>query len=515
MSGSPPVTRVVVVGAGPVGLMLACELRLGCTDVVVVEQLERPTGESRASTVHARTMELLDSRGLADELGTPPSAVLGHFGGINLDLSLPSSYPGLWKVPQARIEALLQRRAQSLGAVLRRGWRLVGLTDQGDHVEVSVETPTGRERLRAAYLVACDGADSTVRKLTGVDFPGRTATRELLRADVAGIDVPNRRFERLAAGLAIAARQPDGTTRVMVHEFGAQASARSGPPTFADVAMTWKRVTGEDISGGTPLWVNAFGDANRQLRRYRHGRILFAGDAAHQQMPIGGQAMNLGLQDAMNLGWKLARHLGPLPPDGLLDTYHAERHAVGVGVLNNIAAQASLLLGGAEVEPVRALLTELMTIDRVRERLAGMISGLDVRYDVGGGHSMLGASGDHPMLGARLPATQLVGPGFRTGTEILLRSGRGLLLDLTGGRPDRVRRVCAPWHDRVTAVAARPAEHGSLTGVEHVLVRPDGYVAWVGPTLSHAGAALERWFGPPGPISPEGTDVDREDPYGN
>src|SRR5262249_14469434 len=176
---------------------------------------------------------------------------------------------------------------------------------------------------------------------------------------------------------------------------------------------TWKRVTGEDISGGTPLWVNAFGDANRQLSRYRHGRVLFAGDAAHQQMPIGGQAMNLGLQDATNLGWKLARHLGPLPPDRLLDTYHTPRHPGRAAVLATIAAQAVLLLGGPEVEPVRAVLAELMRLAPVRERLAGMVSGLHVRYDVGGG--------DHPALGARLPATPLTGPDLRTGTEVLLR----------------------------------------------------------------------------------------------
>src|SRR5262249_9128316 len=173
-----------------------------------------------------RTMELLDSRGLLDELGTPPSAPSGHFGGIPLDLRLPSSHPGLWKVPQRRVEALLQRWAQRLGAVVRRGARLVEVVAHGDQVEVRVETRAGHERLRVAYVVACDGEDSTVRAITGVDFPGRTATRELLRADVAGIDVPNRRFERLPAGLAIAARQPDGTTRVMVHEFGAQSSAR-------------------------------------------------------------------------------------------------------------------------------------------------------------------------------------------------------------------------------------------------------------------------------------------------
>jgi hypothetical protein len=275
----------------------------------------------------------------------------------------------------------------------------------------------------------------------------------------------------------------------MVHEFGSRNPSRSGQPTFADVIETWKRVTGEDISGGTPLWVNAFGDANRQLTSYRRGRVLFAGDAAHQQMPIGGQAMNLGIQDAMNLGWKLARQLGPLPPEGLLDTYHTERHAVGARVLANIAAQALLLLGDAEVEPMRALLAELMTAEHDRVRLGGMISGLDIRYEVGGG--------DHPLLGARLPETGLTDGPMTTGTTELLRGGRGLLLDFS--RAQRIHRAGGPWTDRVTVAAAQPVTQGPLRGVKAVLVRPDGYVAWLGSAPADARAALGRWFGPPGP----------------
>ncbi|WP_428965055.1 FAD-dependent monooxygenase [Micromonospora fluostatini] len=494
MTGTPPQTRVLVVGAGPVGLMLAGELRLGGVDVTVLDQLPVPTTESRASTVHSRTMEQLDSRGLLGELGTVPSSPWGHFGGIPLDLRLPSPYPGAWKIDQARIERLLADWAVRLGAEVRRDRRLLDVVDHGDHVEAVVATGVGEARILATHLVACDGEQSTVRDLLRADFPGRSAGRELLRADVAGIDVPDRRFERLPAGLAIAARRPDGVTRVMVHEFGAPAPQGPAEPTFADVAQTWKRVTGEDISGGTPLWVNAFGDANRQLTRYRHGRVLFAGDAAHQQMPVGGQAMNLGLQDAVNLGWKLAAVVRGRAPQGLLDTYHTERHAVGARVLGNIAAQSALLLGGPETGAVRTVLAELIRVPAVRARLAGMVSGLDIRYDVG--------AGDHPLLGARLPATALTGDGVHTDTAALLHPGRGLLLDLTGAGPDRVRRAAAPWRGRVTAVAAVPEQPGPLAGAGAVLVRPDGYLAWTGADPRDATAALDRWFGPPATPAP-------------
>jgi oxygenase len=239
------------------------------------------------------------------------------------------------------------------------------------------------------------------------------------------------------------------------------------------------------------LWVNAFGDANRQLTRYRDGRVLYAGDAAHQQMPVGGQALNLGLQDAVNLGWKLAAAAQGWAPAGLLDTYHAERHAVGRRVLANIRAQASLLLGGAEVEPVRTLLGELLTEEPVRARLAGMISGLDIRYPTDGG--------DHPLLGARLPDTELILPRRRTSTTVLLRSGRGLLLDPGTAETASIAGLAGPWGDRVLAVAARPEPGGQLPEPDAVLVRPDGHVAWVGSERDGAFAALRRWFGPSAP----------------
>jgi 2-polyprenyl-6-methoxyphenol hydroxylase-like FAD-dependent oxidoreductase len=481
-------TDVLVVGAGPVGLMLAGELRLGGAGTVVLERRGAPTTESRASTLHARTMELLDSRGLLDALGTPPDEPRGHFGGLPLDLRLDSPWPGQWKVPQTRTEELLQDWALGLGADLRRGHELRAVRVAGDHVEAVAAGPGGLAlRIRARFVVGCDGEDSTLRRLTEAEFPGRDAGRELLRADVAGIDVPDRRFQRQEKGLAIAARRADGVTRVMVHEFGACAEPRTGDPEFAEVAQVWKRVTGEDISEGTPLWVNAFGDANRQLVAYRRGPVLFAGDAAHQQMPIGGQALNLGLQDAVNLGWKLAAEVRGRAPAGLLDTYHTERHAVGRRVLANIRAQALLLLGGPEVEPVRTLLGELIgERPEVREHVAGMISGLDIRY---------GADADcaDPLLGTRLPYTELDGVQGRVSTGELLRtSGRGLLLDLAGDAG--LRAAARPWADRIATVTARPTPDGPLGAARAVLVRPDGYIAWTG-AEGEPEIALKKWFG--------------------
>ncbi|MEV6655088.1 SDR family oxidoreductase [Streptomyces sp. NPDC051219] len=493
MAGDYTETQVVVVGAGPVGLMLAGELRLAGAEVVVLERLTAPTTESRASTLHARTMEILDSRGLLDGLGPVPNDVMGHFGGIPLDLTLPGPHPGQWKVPQVRTEELLGDWATGLGAVILRGHELRGLTVTQDYAEAEALGPDGPARLRAKCVVGCDGENSTVRRLGGFDFPGADASRELIRADVAGIEIPNRRFQRLEHGLAIAARRPDGVTRVMVHEFGRTVRPRTGDPEFSEIVDAWKRVTGEDIGGGTPVWVNAFGDVSRQATQYRDFRLFLAGDAAHAQMPIGGQALNLGLQDAVNLGWKLAAQVAERGPEGLLDSYHSERHAVGRRVLGNIGAQALLLLGGPEVEAVRGVFGELVRQDDVRTHLAGMISGLDIRHDVG--------PGGHPLLGARLPHAELAVAGGRTTTTALLRSGRGLLLDMSGDEHHRARPLgtAAPWAGRVDAVAAELLpESGAFAGAGAVLVRPDGYVAWAGSDgEADLTTALHRWFGAP------------------
>ncbi|MFB6775638.1 FAD-dependent oxidoreductase [Streptomyces sp. NPDC056337] len=488
MTAAAAPTDVVVVGAGPVGLMLAGELARAGVGVVVLERRDAPTTASRASTLHARTMEILDSRGLLPRFGSPPAQPRGHFGGIPMDLTLPSSHPGQWKVPQTSTESVLQQWALALGADIRRGVEVVEVVEEPGQARVRAVGRAGEAEIPASYVVACDGEDSTVRRLLRADFPGQDAVRELLRADVAGIEVRDRRFERLEAGLAIAARRADGVTRVMVHAFGARVRHRDDEPAFEEISTAWKQVTGEDISAGTPLWTNSFGDTARQLTRYRHGRILFAGDAAHRQMPIGGQALNLGLQDAFNLGWKLAAVIrGDHGPE-LLDSYHDERHAVGAGVLSNIRAQALLLLGGIEVEPLREVLAEMIGHEEVRTRLAGMISGLDIRYAMGGGAD--------PLLGARLPPSALRVAHDSVTTAALLRRGGGLLLDL-GARPVAFAGL-AGWRNRVTVVRAR-AEPGSALDVpaHAVLVRPDGHVAWTSEAEMGLTQALTRWFGPP------------------
>ncbi|OEU85639.1 monooxygenase [Streptomyces abyssalis] len=495
MSADGTSTQVIVVGAGPVGLMLAGELRLAGVAVLVLETLMSPTTESRASTLHARTMEVLDSRGLLAPLGDVPDDARGHFGGVPLDLTLPSPYPGQWKVPQTRVEELLGRWATDLGADIRRGHEVTGLTVADEYASVDVRTADGSAvRFRADYVVGCDGENSTVRRLGGFDSPGADAERELLRADVAGIEIPDRRFERLPGGLAIAARRPDGVTRVMVHEFGAHPSGRQ--PEFSDIVAAWRRVTGEDIGGGTPQWVNAFGDTSRQAARYRDRRLLLAGDAAHQQMPIGGQALNLGLQDAFNLGWKLAAQVLGRGPDGLLDSYHSERHAVGREVLSNIRAQAMLLLGGPEVDGVRQIFTELTGSGRVRQHLAGMISGLDIRHDAG--------TGTHPLLGRRLPHWRLTSSdGAATSTE-LLRPGRGVLLVLTADAAlkDGLRAVGARWTGLVRTVTATSLSGEPSPDTGALLVRPDGHVVWAGTEMAGLTAALHGWFGAPTEPSP-------------
>ncbi|RST05377.1 SDR family oxidoreductase [Streptomyces sp. WAC07149] len=493
-------TQVIVVGAGPVGLLLAGELRLAGADVVVLDRLTAPTAESRASSLHARTVEILDSRGLLERLGDVPRENAGHFGGIPLDLGLPGPYPGQWKVAQTRLEEVLGEWAADLGADIRRGHELTGLTTTADGALATVRTESGRElAFRAPYLVGCDGEDSAVRRLGGFGFPGTDAGRELLRADVAGIDIPNRRFERLAGGLAIAARRPDGVTRVMVHEFGARP--RAGQPAFEEVADAWKRITGEDIGSGTPLWVNSFGDASRQAAEYRLGPLLLAGDAAHQQMPIGGQSLNLGLQDAFNLGWKLGARIAGHGTEELLDSYHAERHPVGKAVQGNVRTQAMLLLGGPEVDAVREVFAELTASENVRTHLAGLISGLSVRHAVGDGDEGDEDGGGSGLLGLRVPHWGVTTAEGGTDTFELLRPGRGLLLLPPGDEARRAElaETAAPWAGRVRTVAAASVTADPVTAdpVTAVLVRPDGHVVWAdGPDAGPLAGALGRWFGP-------------------
>ncbi len=371
--------QVVIVGAGPVGLLLACELGRARVPAVVVERLASPMTESRASQLTALTAELLHERGFDALLGEAGREPRAHFAGFGFDLSgLGSNYAGNWKIPQYRTEAVLGERAEALGVSVLRSRELTGITELSDRVVCAVRGPAGREDIEARYVVGCDGAGSTVRRLCGFPVTATPATKELLRADITGLEIRDRRFERLRAGFAVASTR-DGITRVMVHAAGQGVTERTGPPEFDEVVRIWYQVTGEDISGGTPLWLDSFDNARGQACWYRRGRVLLAGDAAHWHMPIGGQALNVGLQDAANLGWKLAATMAGEAAPGLLDTYHEERHPAAARVLSYVAAQDLLLLGGEEIEPLRAVLTELTALDDVQAHLARFASNLDTR----------------------------------------------------------------------------------------------------------------------------------------
>jgi 2-polyprenyl-6-methoxyphenol hydroxylase-like FAD-dependent oxidoreductase len=370
-------TRVVIVGAGPVGLLLACELRRAEVPVIVVEKLARPMTESRASQLSTLTAELLHERGfdaLLTEASPEPRA---HFGGLSFGLkSLDSEYAGNWKVPQYRTESVLAQRAAELGATLLRDHELTEIGELSDHMVCVVRSPSGDLRIQSQYVIGCDGATSTVRQLCGFRCTTTSPTREMIRADVTGIDIKDRRFERLAGGLAVAGTR-DGVTRVMVHAAGREVRRRTTAPPFSEVVQVWKQVTGEDISGGNAIWIDSFDNSMGQADTYRRGRVLLAGDAAHWHMPIGGQALNVGLQDAVNLGWKLAGTVNGWAPPDLLDSYHVERHAVAARVLTWVAAQEIVMFSGVEVDPLRDVLAELIGIEDACHYLAKVVSGLD------------------------------------------------------------------------------------------------------------------------------------------
>ncbi|MDA5283735.1 FAD-dependent monooxygenase [Streptomyces sp. Isolate_45] len=486
---------VIVVGAGPAGMTLAGELRLAGVAVVVLERLERRTGESRGLGFTARTLETFDQRGLLARFGDVETSTLGHFGGLPLDFGvLDGACQAAKTVPQSVTETHLEDWATGLGADIRRGHEVLSVHDDGDGVDVEVRGPDGRHTLRAAHLVGCDGGRSTVRKAAGFDFPGTAATMEMYLADIKGIELKPRMIgETLPGGMVMVGPLPGGTTRIVVCERGTPPRRREGPPSFDEVAAAWQRLTGEDISAAEPVWVSAFGDATRQVTEYRRGRVILAGDSAHIHLPAGGQGMNTGIQDSVNLGWKLAAVVRGTAPSSLLDTYHSERHAVGRRLLMNTRAQGLLFLSGAEVQPLRDSLRELMAYDDVARHLAAMVSGLEISYEVGGG--------SHPLLGRRMPPLQLTtGSGGLTSSTELLHPARGVLLDLADN--PRLRRRAAPWSERVDVVTARPSAPPGAGGPDDtttaLLIRPDGYVAWAAPGSHHdLPMALERWFGAP------------------
>jgi rifampicin monooxygenase len=469
---------VIIAGCGPTGAMLAAELRLHDVRVLVLEQETEPVSFVRIVGLHIRSIELMAMRGLLERMlahgrRRPAGA---YFAAIDKPApdGLDSAHAYLLGIPQPVIVRLLEEHAIALGAQVRRGAAVVGLAQ--DDEAVTVELADG-DRLRARYLVGCDGARSTVRKLLGVGFPGEPSRNDTLMgemeagappeeiaATMAGLGGTNRRFWLRPFG--------EGVYQVVVPAAG--VSERAEPPSLEDFRQQLRALAGTDFGVHSPRWLSRFGDATRLAERYRVGRVLLAGDAAHIHPPTGGQGLNLGVQDAFNLGWKLAAQVRGRAPETLLDTYEAERHPVAEDVLDNTRAQMELSSAEPGPRAVRRLLTALMDFDEVNRHLVEKITAIGIRYDLGDGPDL---------LGRRLPDIDL----SQGRLYDLLRRGRGLLLDRTG------RLSVGGWSDRVDHLG----DPGAALDVACVLLRPDGHVAWIGDDQRDLDAHLSRWFGEP------------------
>jgi 2-polyprenyl-6-methoxyphenol hydroxylase-like FAD-dependent oxidoreductase len=490
---------VVIAGGGPAGLMLASELRLGGVDPVVLERLPAPTGLSKALGLIGRVVQTLDHRGLLECFGAgfvPVAAYsrFAHLGGIPLDVSRlidaapPGHFPALVPARQAQVEQVLEERARELGADIRRGHELVGLSQDQEAVTVEVGGPDGAYRLRARYLVGCDGAHSLVRKQAGIGFPGTPPTQVYRLGDVTlsgpDLDQVPPGILRTPAGVFSAGPLGEGVVRIVVSEWGQQAD-RDTPPTLQELQASVRRVLGVDLAMPQPAWLSRFTDAARQADRYRAGRVLLAGDAAHIQLPAGGPGLTTALQDVVNLGWKLAAQVGGWAPPGLLDTYHAERHPIGERMLSFTRAQVVLLAPGEQVSALRELVGELLTHQETLRYVVDRLLGLDIRYD-------LDSASAHPLVGGWAPDLPLRTDGGDMRLAMLMHGARPVLLDLT---PDgRLRAAAAGWTDRVQTTLAQSDEP-----LDGLLVRPDGYVAWAAAPEDYnpdgLRRALQTWFG--------------------
>ncbi|MEZ0364564.1 FAD-dependent monooxygenase [Mycobacterium sp. pUA109] len=480
---------VVVVGAGPTGLMLAGELALAGVDVAVVERrVNQDLLGARALGLHAGTIEVLDQRGIADRfLAQGYTVQVAGFAGIRFDISdFPTRHPYGLALVQQRIERILADWVGELAVTIYRQREAIGIGQDDTGVDVAL---SDGESLRAGYLVGCDGGRSLVRKAAGIEFPGWDPTTSSLIAEVETTEEPQWGIHRDSLGVHSFGRLEDGgPVRVMVTE---RQVVSTGEPTLCDLRDALIAVYGTDYGIHSPTSISRFTDMTRQAAAYRDRRILLAGDAAHVHYPVGGQGLNTGVQDAVNLGWKLAQVVKAISPACLLDTYHAERHPVAARVLRHTMAQVALRRSDDRIRALGETVSELVSMAEPRVRFAAMMSGLDIHYDLGEGH---------PLVGRRMPDLDLVTAHGPMRVYHLLHEARPVLLNLGEPGDFDITR----WADRVRLIEAKYGGGwelpvlGVVTAPRAVLIRPDGHVAWVGDRAQCGLAdALTAWFGPP------------------